>query len=116
MPGDDDGHEAEGSHGDSVSVGRVEVVIGEGGEWGTVCGEDFSDLSAHVICRQLGFDTFEVVYIGRYVHVRMSTIVYIHVHIVHVHTCTLVSIKRCILEGMYMYIVYTYIIYTNLYI
>ncbi len=35
--------------------GRLEVSIG--GQWGSVCGEGFGQLSADVACKQLGFGT-----------------------------------------------------------
>ena len=47
-----------GNYSEGVKVGRVEVLLEEGGMWGTVCAEKFSNLLAHVICRQLGFETF----------------------------------------------------------
>ena len=62
---DDDGIHNDSNHGngsEGVRVGRVEVLLEEGGSWGTVCEEGFSNLSAHVICRQLGFETFGNVY------------------------------------------------------
>ena len=51
--------------GEGVRVGRVEVLLEESGEWGTVCSDGFSEISAHVICRQLGFETFEEVFTGK---------------------------------------------------
>ena len=39
----------------------MEVQLEEEGKWGGVCVEDFSELSAHVVCRQLGFETYSSV-------------------------------------------------------
>ncbi|CAI8003352.1 Deleted in malignant brain tumors 1 protein [Geodia barretti] len=44
-----------------VREGRVEVRLEEGREWGGVCADEFLDLSAHVACRQLGFETYSSV-------------------------------------------------------
>ncbi len=40
-----------------VGGGRLEVNIG--GQWGSVCGVEFDQLSAVVACRQLGFVAVE---------------------------------------------------------
>ena len=39
--------------GESYYSGRVEVK--HDGEWGLVCKDDFSDKSAEVLCRSLGY-------------------------------------------------------------
>ena len=39
----------------------MEVRLEEGREWGGVCADEFLDLSAHVVCRQLGFETYSSV-------------------------------------------------------
>ena len=36
-----------------MGEGRVEVL--KGGEWGTICDDDFSLANAQVLCRHLGF-------------------------------------------------------------
>ena len=33
--------------------GRVEVCVD--GNWGTVCGNDWTDMESYVVCRQLGY-------------------------------------------------------------
>ena len=35
--------------------GRVEIYLD--GEWGTITGNGVGDVDAHVVCRQLGYDT-----------------------------------------------------------
>ena len=39
--------------GPTESEGRVELFFD--GRWGTVCDDDFDDIEAKVVCRQLGF-------------------------------------------------------------
>ena len=51
-----------GNSSEGIRSGIVEVMLEKGGEWGTVCADDFSNLSAHVICRQIGFETFNEVH------------------------------------------------------
>ena len=38
--------------GTSPSEGRVEILVD--GQWGTVCGNNFGNIDAAVVCRQLG--------------------------------------------------------------
>lgn len=45
--------------GASVSEGRVELCMGS--SWGTVCDDFWGTLDARVVCRQLGFSTFQPV-------------------------------------------------------
>jgi hypothetical protein len=40
--------------GNAENNGRLEVRVG--GSWGTVCGDDFSDIDAKVVCRYLSYD------------------------------------------------------------
>ncbi len=39
--------------GSSANVGRIEILLG--GQWGTVCDDDWDDRDATVVCRMLGF-------------------------------------------------------------
>jgi len=39
--------------GENRKEGRVEIFIG--GQWGSVCDDDWNDVNAAVVCRQLGF-------------------------------------------------------------
>ncbi len=41
---------------DEVARGRVEVCTG--GLWSTVCGDDWSEQEASIVCRQLGFSPY----------------------------------------------------------
>jgi len=41
------------TNGDKTGDGQVEVLIG--GQWGLVCGDNFDNRDAHVVCKQLGF-------------------------------------------------------------
>ena len=52
--GDDDSISVRLASGDTPHEGRVEVRIG--GEWGTICDEDFEQDDADAVCRQLGYD------------------------------------------------------------
>ncbi len=42
-----------GSTGRNVSTGLLEVYAG--GEWGTVCNDQFTQTSADFVCRQMGY-------------------------------------------------------------
>jgi deleted-in-malignant-brain-tumors protein 1 len=44
-------------NGGNNTSGRLEVSLDGDKSWGCVCGLHFDHLSAHVACRQLGFDT-----------------------------------------------------------
>ncbi|KAK3576069.1 hypothetical protein CHS0354_018340 [Potamilus streckersoni] len=41
--------------GSSANVGRIEILLG--GQWGTVCDDDWDDRDATVVCRMLGFSS-----------------------------------------------------------
>ena len=49
-------------NGHTASTGRIEVKYG--GQWGTVCGDNWDINDAHVVCRQLGFPKATQAYSG----------------------------------------------------